>query len=186
MALWGATTADESKPKFLTDAEKKLVYANASGWVLEAGANSAEYTGNNNPDAQPEVLVAIGKLATGLGAADITDVYFKAKSYAAGATGRVVVIFNEKVSVTNGATLTVRNTTDSADITATAAAQTGVNRAEFTFTAAAQGKVHALQAQTITGTIVDTIGGGASDKQFVAGDVKGAGGSGTTKTFTAT
>ena len=38
MPLWGATDSDESKPKFLTDEQKKLVYATKSGWVLENGA----------------------------------------------------------------------------------------------------------------------------------------------------
>ena len=33
MALWGASDSDESKPKNLTTAEKKEVFANASGWV---------------------------------------------------------------------------------------------------------------------------------------------------------
>ena len=47
MPLWGATDSDESKPKFLTDEQKKLVYATKSGWVLENGA----LTGNDNPNA---------------------------------------------------------------------------------------------------------------------------------------
>ena len=38
MPLWGATDSDESKPKNLTTAQKKQVFANASGWVLEAGS----------------------------------------------------------------------------------------------------------------------------------------------------
>ena len=38
MALWGASDSDESKPKNLTTAEKKEVFANASGWVREAGS----------------------------------------------------------------------------------------------------------------------------------------------------
>ena len=63
--------------------------------------------------------------------------------------------------------------------------KTSTNRVEFTFTAAATGKAHAIQAQTISGTIVDTGTSTASDKAFVAGDVVGAGGSGSTKTFTA-
>ena len=67
MSSWGATDADESKPKFLTDAEKKLVFANTSGWVLEAGS---AFSGNDNTSATPEVLVAIGDLTTSLGAAD--------------------------------------------------------------------------------------------------------------------
>ena len=32
MGLWGASTSDESKPKNLTAAEKKNVYATTSGW----------------------------------------------------------------------------------------------------------------------------------------------------------
>ena len=78
MSSWGATDADESKPKFLTDAEKKLVFANTSGWVLEAGS---AFSGNDNPNATPEVLVAIGDLTTSLGAADITDVEFVLTSF---------------------------------------------------------------------------------------------------------
>ena len=32
MPLWGATDADESKPKWLTTAQKKEVFANTTGW----------------------------------------------------------------------------------------------------------------------------------------------------------
>ena len=42
MSLWGASDSDESKPKNLTTAEKKQVFANASGWVLEAGSALSE------------------------------------------------------------------------------------------------------------------------------------------------
>ena len=38
MPLWGATDADESKPKWLTTAQKKEVFANTTGWVVEAGS----------------------------------------------------------------------------------------------------------------------------------------------------
>ena len=162
------------------------IFATSQGWVLRHYKNAAKTT------YWDEVLVAVdglvgagGRGTNTLGEADITAVFFEETGYAGGATGTVVVIYNEQVNVTNGATLIVRNTTDSANITATAAAQTSVNRVEFTFTAAATGKAHALQAQTISGTIVDTTGGATSDKAFVAGDVIGAGGSGSTKTFTA-
>ena len=53
MPLWGATDADESKPKNLTTAQKKQVFANASGWVLEAGS---ALSGNDNTDADPEIV----------------------------------------------------------------------------------------------------------------------------------
>ena len=35
MSLWGASDTDESKPKNLTTAEKKEVFASAKGWVRE-------------------------------------------------------------------------------------------------------------------------------------------------------
>ena len=107
-------------------------------------------------------------------------------TYAAAATGTVVVIYNEQVTVTAGATLVVTNTTDSASITATYARGTNTNRVEFDFTCAAADKVHTIGAQTISGTIVDKGTSTASDKVFVLGDTIGAGGSGSTKTITTT
>ena len=71
MALWGITDADESKPKWLTTAQKKEIYANNSGWVVEGGSSQ---TGNDNADAQPEVLCCVGDLATAVGSADIGEV----------------------------------------------------------------------------------------------------------------
>ena len=106
-------------------------------------------------------------------------------SYARAATGTVVVVYNELVDVTNGATLTV-TASGTSNPTATAAAQTGTNRVEFTFTCAAASKVHTIGAQTISGTIVDAGTSTASDKVFVLGDTIGAGGSGSTKTITTT
>ena len=73
MGLWGATDADESKPKHLTTAEKKQVFATTSGWVREP--NNADQ-GNDNASANPEVLVAIGNLTVSLGAATITSCEF--------------------------------------------------------------------------------------------------------------
>ena len=61
MPLWGKTDADESKPKWLTDEQKKEVYANESGWVVEAGS---KMTGNDNPNAAPEILCCVCLLYT--------------------------------------------------------------------------------------------------------------------------
>ena len=112
MSSWGATDADESKPKFLTDAEKKLVFANASGWVLEAGS---AFSGNDNTSATPEVLVAIGDLTTSLGAADITDVEFKSTAFDKSDGGNIdmLVRFNEAVTVTGTTQFLVTNNTSS-------------------------------------------------------------------------
>ena len=108
MPLWGETDSDESKPKNLTTAEKKQVFANASGWVLEAGS---ALSGNDNTSATPEVLVAIGGLATSLGAADITEIEFITTAFskgAAAAASRTLSVrarFNEPVDVdTSGGT----------------------------------------------------------------------------------
>mgnify|MGYP001075055171 FL=1 len=104
MSSWGASDSDESKPKWLTDAEKKLVFANSSGWVLEAGS---AFSGNDNTSATPEVLVAIGELTTALGSADITEIEWitEEADKSAGFTLSVRARFNEAVDVnTSGGT----------------------------------------------------------------------------------
>ena len=108
MSLWGATDSDESKPKNLTTAEKKQVFANSSGWVLEAGSS---LSGNNNTSATPEVLVAIGGLATSIGAADVTEVEWitTTADKSAGFTLSVRVRYNEAVTVTGSPTIAVTN-----------------------------------------------------------------------------
>ena len=112
MPLWGATDSDESKPKNLTTAQKKQVFANASGWVLEAGS---ALSGNDNTSATPEVLVAIGGLATSLGLADITEVEFKISSFDKSDGGNIdmLVRFNEPVDVTGTPQFLVTNQTAS-------------------------------------------------------------------------
>ena len=108
MPLWGNTDADESKPKWLTTAQKKEVYANAEGWVVEAGS---VMTGNDNTNADPEILVAIGGLATNIGAADVTEVEWitTTADKSAGFTLSVRVRYNEAVTVTGSPTIAVTN-----------------------------------------------------------------------------
>ena len=108
MSLWGATDSDESKPKNLTTAEKKQVFANSSGWVLEAGS---ALSGNDNTSATPEVLVAIGGLATSIGAADITEYEFITTAFDKSDGGNidVRVRFNEAVDVTGTPRVSITN-----------------------------------------------------------------------------
>ena len=108
MSNWGATDADESKPKYLTAAQKKEVFANASGWVVEAGS---KMTGNGRTGADPEVLVAMSSLQTNLGAADITEIEWitTAADKSAGFTLSATVRFNEEVDVTGTPQLSVTN-----------------------------------------------------------------------------
>jgi len=111
MALWGVTDADEAKPKWLTSDDKKEVFANTSGWVREAGS---AWSGNDNADAQVEVLACIGNLTTGIGAADITGVEWitTAADKSDGFTLSVRVRYNEAVTVTGNPTLVVTNDTN--------------------------------------------------------------------------
>ena len=101
MPIWGATDSDESKPKHLTTAQKKEVFANASGWVVEAGSTQS---GNSNTSATPEIIVAIGSLATSLGSADITEIDWitTAADKSDGFSLSVRVFFNEPVDVATG------------------------------------------------------------------------------------
>ena len=108
MSLWGATDANEAKPKNLTTAEKKEVFANNNGWAREAGSI---WSGNGNTSADPEVLVAISGLADAIGAADVTEVEWitTAADKSAGFTLSIRVRYNEAVTVTGNPTLAVTN-----------------------------------------------------------------------------
>ena len=170
MALWGITDADEAKPKWLSDAQKKEVFANNSGWVVEAGSSM---TGNGNTDAQPEVLCCIGDLATGLGAADITQIEFITTAFDKSDGGNidVRVRFNEQVTVnTSGGTptLTITNDTPARNLTATYLSGSTTNELIFRKTIAAAnaatnaGDVLSIGANPLalaSGTIKDTADG---------------------------
>ena len=108
MPLWGITDTDESKPKWLTDAQKKEVYANNSGWVVEGGSTM---TGSDNTDAAPEILACIGNLATAVGSADIDFVEWitTTADKSEGFTLSVRVRYNEVVTVTGSPTIAVTN-----------------------------------------------------------------------------
>ena len=182
MPLWGATDSDESKPKNLTTAQKKQVFANASGWVLEAGS---ALSGNDNTDADPEVLVAIGELSTSIGAADITEVEMVTTTAdkSEGFTISVRVRYNEPVDVvTTGGTPTLAVTngnegtgTGRGPHTLSYASGTGTNELIFSLAIAAANAatnaddVLTVGAQTIalnSGTIKDASGT-ASDAALV-------------------
>ena len=110
MPLWGIT--DEAKPKWLTDSEKKEVYANDSGWVVEGGS---KMTGNGNASAQPEVLCCIGDLDDRLQNATITEIEFMTTAFSKGAGGTISmrVRWNEAVTVTGTPRFVINNTTSS-------------------------------------------------------------------------
>ena len=182
MPLWGATDSDESKPKNLTTAEKKEVFANASGWVREAGS---ALSGNDNTSADPEILVAIGELSTSIGAADITEVEMitTTADKSDGFTISVRVRYNEAVDVvTTGGTPTLAVTngnegtgTGRGPHSLSYASGTGTNELVFSLAIAADNAatnaddVLSVGAQSIalnSGTIKDAAGT-ASDASLV-------------------
>ena len=155
MSLWGASDADESKPKNLTTAEKKLIFASTRGWVQEP--NNVR-TGSDNASGQPEVLVAMRKLTTKLGAATITSCEFITTAWdaSAGGTLQCRVRWNEAVDVVEGGSglkLNVNRTPDggsAASHTLRYASGTGTHELVFSLAIAGGSPVAALDSFAIT------------------------------------
>lgn len=183
MAGWGATDSDESKPKWLTADQKEDVFANASGWVVKGGSTM---TGNGNTNATPEVLVALGSLATSLGQATIDAVDFVSTAFDVSDGGSIIaeVSYNEQVLVSTAAPLLVLTNSQAgggsaASITLTMDGTLPVTSDKLTFstTIGAGGStivaddVLSIGAQSINlngGTIVDKIGGGNAERAISA------------------
>ena len=154
MALWGISDADESKPKWLTDADKKKVYADASGWRFE----------NPKSGATDEVLCAVSGLAVSIGSADITEIEFISTAFdkSAGGTLSVRVRFNEAVAVTGTPQLTVVND-QRTNHTLSYASGTGSNELVFSLV------IGAANAATNAG---DVLSIGANAMALNSGTVK--------------
>lgn len=173
MGLWGASDANESKPKNLTTAEKKEVFATTAGWVREAGNASS---GNDNTSADPEVLVAIGGLTTSLGAAtiDSVDLNTTVADKSDGFTISVTVRYNEAVDVvTTGGTPTISITngnegagTGRGPHTLSYASGTGTNELLFTL---------AIAAANAATNEDDVLSVGAQNVALNSGTIKDAG-----------
>ena len=188
--LWGATDSDESKPKNLTTVEKRDVFANNSGWVRAAGT---ALNGNDNADATPEVLVAIGELATSLGQATVSSVRFNTTEVDASAGGALtaVVEFNEQVTVATAAPILVVTNDQAgggsaANFSLIMDGTLPVTNDTLTFSTTLTGgdgkqvadDVLSIGAQSINlngGTIVDTIGGGNAERAITASQGSAAG-----------
>ena len=169
MSSWGASAASDAKPKYLTVAEKRDVYATEKGWTAAAG-------GNDNALADREVLVAIGDLggATAtdkLDAANISSVNIKTSSFskADGGTVSVSINFNETVTVTGTPTVELTNDTPARNLTLSYASGSTTNRLTFSLViAAANAATDALDELVIGvnamslsgGTVTNTVGGG--------------------------
>ena len=188
MPLWGTAHASATnKPKWLptdedSDYTKADSYATNEGWVMRAGTKGQ---GNDNADADPEVLVAIGGLAgtsatTGLRTATVTHMRYVVGTTAttdmpAGdGTQRILVeiTWDEAVTVAGSPQVVVANGNQSGGgygnhtLTYTATGSTA-NRKRFVATSRSLGNtdVLTLGGANITlnsGTISDTVRGGTN------------------------
>ena len=188
MGLWGTThDSATNKPKFAPDNEnsdykREGIYATQSGWVRAAGTPA---NGNDNANAQPEVLVAIGDLAganasTGLRAPTVTDVRFVVGTTAntdltandANAEVQCEVTWDEAVTVAGSPQIVVANGNQSGGgygnltLTYTANGSTA-NRKRFIVTSAGIGNTDVLtiggtNIALNSGTISDTVVGGTT------------------------
>ena len=106
MPLWGTTTAAGDKPKFLpvdknaagSTGSREHAIAVAGGWGLTPGIGA---TGNDNKDAQPEVLVCVKNLATFMGAASVIGIDWTDATVTDTGTFDITVTFDEAVDITS-------------------------------------------------------------------------------------
>ena len=173
MPLWGATDADESKPKWLTTAQKKEVFADTTGWVVEGGSTM---TGNDNTSAAAEILCAIGGLTTKIGAADVTGLEWitTTADKSAGFTLSIRVRYNEAVTVTGSPTLAVTNGNQGTGSgrgphTLVYASGTGTNELVFSLAIAAANAATAADDVLVVGAQNILKPGGATIKDTADG-----------------
>ena len=108
MGLWGVTTADADKPKFLpvdsnaagSSGAKEHCIAVKGGWGLAPGLGAS---GNDNADAQPEVLVCVKNLAEAFGSASIIGIDWTDATVGDTGTFDITVTFDEAVDMTSAA-----------------------------------------------------------------------------------
>jgi len=114
MGLWGKVTTADSRPKFLpvdsnaqgSSGSRQDAIAVSGGWALSPGHPNS---GNDNKDAQPEVLVCIRNLADVFGSATPVSIGWTEGEVADTGTFDITVTFDEAVDVTS-ATRTANQT----------------------------------------------------------------------------
>ena len=108
MPLWLKDTSAESRPKFLpvdsnaqgSSGSRQDAIAVAGGWGLSPGIAAS---GNDNKDAQPEVLVCIRNLVEVFGSATPISIGFTEAEVANTGTFDITITFDEAVDVTSAA-----------------------------------------------------------------------------------
>ena len=108
MGLWGVTTAATDKPKFLpvdsnaagSTGAREHAIAVKGGWGLAPGLAAS---GNDNTDAQPEVLVCVKNLAEAMGSASIIGIDWTDATVGDTGLFDITVTFDEAVDMTSAA-----------------------------------------------------------------------------------
>ena len=106
MGLWGNSNTVESRPKFLpidsnaagSSGPRENVVATSGGWGLSPGLAAS---GNDNADAQPEVLVCIKNLGKFRGSATVQSIDWTQATVANTGTFDITVTFDEAVDITS-------------------------------------------------------------------------------------
>ena len=141
-------------------AQKLNVTATSSGWVRVQDADSYQYYGNDNPDATPEVLVAIRNLAarlTPLVSGFTVAASPAAMSVAAGYTLQVTVHFSLAVKVTGTPQVTMVNGQEGGGSAATKTLSyaSGTGSEELLFTLAIAGGGTTILVGDIMGVLAN-------------------------------
>ena len=129
MGLWGTTTADSDKPKFLpvdknaagSTGSREHAIAVAGGWGLAPGLAAS---GNDNTAATPEVLVCVKNLAIFMGSASIIGIDWTEAVVGNVGTFDITVTFDEAVDITSAAWSANQVTTNKAYILLSRVGQT--------------------------------------------------------------
>jgi len=110
MGLWSNTAAAASRPKNYSEDVNASgnngaitdIVTNEGGWALAPGLAAS---GNDNTDANPEILIAISGLQGGVigGTVNVRSIGWTDGAYADGATFDITVNFEEPVDITSAA-----------------------------------------------------------------------------------
>ena len=108
MGLWGTTTADGDKPKFLpvdsnaagSSGARENIIAVKGGWGLAPGLAAS---GNDNTAATPEVLVCVRNIAEAMGNASVIGLDWTDATVGDAGLFDLTVTFDEAVDITSAA-----------------------------------------------------------------------------------
>ena len=130
MAIWGKTNGAESRPKSLpmdsnSGYSREFVTATSKGWVFQPGTASAA-TGNDNVNADPEILVAIRNLSVNFKSGNLLSFDIDDAELADTGIFDIRLTFDEPMSVTSASV--TASTTDIPNQTVTNKAHILLNR----------------------------------------------------------